>query len=103
MKITVSAKWLIDALERIVFTFLAAFASALLLSSQTTAIGLSTLHSALLAGVAAGLTTLKTIVAANVGSPDSAALLPSPSTASSPVAPAANSAPVAAQAVARLS
>lgn len=62
-------KFLIDAGERVLFTFLEAALAALLLAG---AFDLDTLKAAGLAGATAALTLVKVLIASRLGDPESA-------------------------------
>jgi hypothetical protein len=68
--------WLIDAAERIASTFLEAFL-AIVVAAGVDTINVSTLRAALVAGLTAVLSFLKTLAASRVGKPTSASLVPS--------------------------
>lgn len=67
-------KFLIDIVERVVTTFLAAFLPALVAAGPADLISLSAWQSAALAGVAAAVSLLKGLVASGVGNRSSASL-----------------------------
>lgn len=69
-------RFLIDAAERVAFTFLEAFAGAIVLAG---ALDLSTAKAALIAGVTAAAAVVKSLAAKFVGRKDSAAMLPADS------------------------
>ena len=71
-----TAVWLRDAAERIAATFAIVFLTAWLASGPVLDLSLGALKSAALAGLAAALTALKTMLARSVGNPDSASLDP---------------------------
>jgi len=64
-------RWLIDALERVVVTFAQAFLAIIVAAPM---LDMSTMKAAAVAGIAAGLSALKAIVAKGVGDPESASL-----------------------------
>ena len=72
MKLT--RAWLLDASERVLATAIISFLSALLISTD---VSFAAVSSAAVAGLAAALTVLKTLLASQIGDPNSASLFPS--------------------------
>jgi len=67
--------FLLDMAERVIWTFVQAFAATLVLSSQ---LDMSTLKAAGLAGIAAVLAVIKALAASQIGQKGTAATLPDP-------------------------
>jgi len=67
-----SKKFLLDALERVVATFVEVFAGALIAGPT---INIGTVQAAALAGLIAALTVVKTVAASFVGDKDSAGVV----------------------------
>ncbi len=68
--------FIIDAAERVAWTALQAFAATLLASGFFDGIGLSFLDSLKIAGLAAGASVLKSVLALGIGSSNTAQLGP---------------------------
>lgn len=84
-----SKTWLIDAVERVLWTYTQAFLG-LIIAVGIDTLSLGTLKAAAIAAIPAGLSALKTLVAKFVGDPNSAALgvePPAPPVLQTPVQP----------------
>lgn len=75
MQIPLTKAWLIDTAERVAGTFVAAFIGALVISAGR--VNIAAFQAAGLAGIAAAVTVLKSVIATEIGSADSASLIPS--------------------------
>ena len=67
--------WLLDAAERVIATYVQAFLG-LVIAAGLDAISLGTIRAAAVAAIPAALSVVKAIIAAKVGSPHDASLLP---------------------------